>query len=126
MLGLSPVVAFVPTLDLARARRFYGTTLGLRLQGVTDGACVFRAGATELRVTRVDRLRPQPFTVLGWVVADIARTVDELADAEVRCTRFEQADQDERAIWTSPDGARVAWFTDPDGNILSLTQLPDS
>lgn len=124
MLGLAPVVAFVPSTDLARSRTFYERVLGLRLQQETPWALVFRGGATEVRVTRVENLVVQPFTVLGWVVADIDATVDALAASGVAFRRYEQIAQDGRGIWAAPDGARVAWFADPDGNTLSLVQAP--
>jgi catechol 2,3-dioxygenase-like lactoylglutathione lyase family enzyme len=124
MLGLAPTVAFVPTTDLGRSRPFYEKVLGLRLQDDTGYACVFRSGATEVRVTKVDHLEPQPFTLLGWVVSDIEQAVDELASGGVVFRRYELLDQDERGVWTSPEGDRVAWFADPDGNTLSITQHP--
>ena len=81
------------------------------------------AGGTTLRVTKVDGFTPHPFTVLGWVVPDIAGTLDALAQRGVAALRYPGVSQDDRGIWTTPGGDQVAWFCDPDGNTLSLTQL---
>ncbi len=124
MLGSSDLVAFVATTDLDRARAFYREVLGLSLVEESPFACVFDAYGTSLRVTPVDEIRTAPYTVLGWVVDDIAETVQSLAAAGVVFERFTGMDQDDLGVWASPSGARVAWFTDPDGNVLSLTQLP--
>jgi predicted enzyme related to lactoylglutathione lyase len=117
------LIAFVPATDLDRARMFYEGTLGLAFESESPFACVFRAGGTMLRVTKVDTLTPQPFTVLGWAVADIGKEVRDLTSAGVRFARFDGMDQDELGVWTTPDGSKVAWFTDPDGNTLSLTEF---
>jgi predicted enzyme related to lactoylglutathione lyase len=122
MLADSPIVAFVPATDLDQARAFYEGTLGLAVETVDDFACVLRGGATMLRVTKVDALTPQPFTVLGWHVQDLDATVDELSRRGVTPTRYDGMGQDDRGVWTSPGGARIVWFGDPDGNTLSLTQ----
>ena len=125
ILGRSELVAFVPTTDAARARAFYEGVLGLRL--VSDEkpfAIVFDANGTMIRVTTVPELKPQLFTILGWRVADIEATVDRLAAAGVEFQRYKgMNDSDPRGIWNSPSGARVAWFKDPDGNVLSLTEF---
>jgi catechol 2,3-dioxygenase-like lactoylglutathione lyase family enzyme len=124
MLGSSDLVAFVATTDLARARAFYAGTLGLSLMEESPFACVFDAHGTTLRVTPVGEIRTAPYTVLGWTVDDIAATVKALGVAGVSSERFAGMDQDERGVWTTPNGAQVAWFTDPDGNVLSVTQAP--
>jgi predicted enzyme related to lactoylglutathione lyase len=117
------VVAFVPTTDLDRAVGFYGSVIHLRLEERSSFACVFQAGGTMLRVTLVDALRVQPFTVLGWDVSDIAQTMAALTDRGVVFERFDGMGQDDAGVWTTPGGDRVAWFKDPDGNMLSLTQF---
>jgi catechol 2,3-dioxygenase-like lactoylglutathione lyase family enzyme len=124
VLDSSDLVAFVATTDLDRARAFYGEMLGLALVEESPFACVFDAHGTSLRVTPVDEIRTAPYTVLGWVVDDIAATVRSLIGAGVGFERFPGMDQDDLGVWTSPSKARVVWFTDPDGNVLSLTQLP--
>jgi len=124
MLGGAAFVAFIPVGDLAAARAFYGGTLGLPVTDENPFAVVLHAGGTMLRLTQVDDLRPQPFTVAGWVVPDIDTAVDDLAGRGVACIRYEaMSHQDEKGIWTTPGGDRVAWFTDPDGNTLSLTSF---
>ncbi|NUR89830.1 MAG: VOC family protein [Nonomuraea sp.] len=112
------LVAFVPTTDLDRARAFYEGTLGLAVAEVTPFAVVLRCGGTTLRVTKVERLTPQPFTVLGWTVDDVHAS---LASLDVEAVRYEGIGQDSAGVWTTPDGIRVAWFHDPDGNTLSLS-----
>ena len=126
ILGGSELVAFAPTIDPAKARAFYEGVLGLRL--VADEkpfALVFDANGTMLRVTTVHELKPHPFTVLGWQVANIEATVDRLAAAGVEFNRYKgMNDADPRGIWNSPSGASVAWFKDPDGNVLGVTEFP--
>jgi catechol 2,3-dioxygenase-like lactoylglutathione lyase family enzyme len=125
ILGGSEVIAFAPTIDPAKARAFYEGVLGLRF--VADEqpfALVFDANGIMLRVTTVQELKPQAFTILGWRVPDIESTIDKLAAAGVEFLRFQgMNDADPRGIWQSPSGARIAWFKDPDGNALSLTQF---
>ena len=117
------LIAFVPTTDLARARAFYAETLGLRVTDESPYACVFDAGGTMLRLTPVRKLSKVRYTVLGWGVVDIAATVAALTAAGVAFVGFRGMDVDEAGIWTAPGGDRVAWFEDPDGNLLSVTQF---
>jgi catechol 2,3-dioxygenase-like lactoylglutathione lyase family enzyme len=123
MLGSSKVVAFVATAAPARARVFYANTLGLSLVSEDSFALVFDAGGTMLRVSIVQEVRPAGYTVLGWTVPDISAAVRDLAQRGVRFQRYDGLEQDAQGIWTAPGGARVAWFHDPDGNTLSLTQF---
>jgi catechol 2,3-dioxygenase-like lactoylglutathione lyase family enzyme len=123
MLGKHELVAFLATRDAARARAFYEGILGLPLVEESAFALVFDAGGTTLRIQKVDDLRPHPFTALGWQVPRIDEVAEELAKKKVALERFPGMDQDARGIWRSPGGARVAWFKDPDGNTLSITQL---
>ena len=124
MLESALPVAFVPSTDLGRAREFYEGALGLPVQDVSSFACVFRVGPITLRVTKVDELTPPPFTVFGWEVAAIHEVIAGLAGHGVDFVRYEGMGQDPAGVWTAPGGAQVAWFRDPDGNVLSLTQLP--
>lgn len=128
ILGGSEVIAFAPTTDPAKALAFYEDVLGLRL--VADEmpfALVFDVHGIMLRVTTVHELKPQPFTILGWRVLNIEETVDQLTAAGVEFTRYPRMnDSDPRGIWNSPSGARIAWFRDPDGNVLSLTEFAES
>jgi catechol 2,3-dioxygenase-like lactoylglutathione lyase family enzyme len=123
MLGSSPVVAFVATTRPDEARTFYRDTLGLGLTSEDQFALVFDAGGTILRVTRVEQLQPGAHTVLGWLVNDVVIAVRALALRGVAFERYPSMEQDEDGIWTSPGGARIGWFKDPDGNTLSVTQL---
>ncbi len=124
VLGSSKIMAFVATRDPERAKAFYRDVLGLRLvEEELPFALVFDAHGTMLRVTIVREHHVALYTVLGWEVADIAATAKELADAGVKFARYPGMQQDELGIWTAPGGARVAWFQDPDGNVLSITQF---
>jgi len=116
-------MAFVASTRLETARAFYGEVLGLSLTSADDFGLMFDAGGTVLRVARVEQLTPPGYTVLGWIVEDIAAAVDGLATRGVRMERFGFMEQDARGIWSAPGGASVAWFKDPDGNTLSVTQL---
>ncbi|HTM15966.1 MAG TPA: VOC family protein [Terracidiphilus sp.] len=125
IIGGSEVIAFAPTINPEKARAFYEGVLGLRL--VADEqpfALVFDANGIMLRVTTVHDLKPQQFTILGWRVADIESAIDRLAAAGVEFLRFPgMNDGDPHGIWNSPSGARIAWFKDHDGNVLSVTEF---
>jgi catechol 2,3-dioxygenase-like lactoylglutathione lyase family enzyme len=123
MLDVADLVAFVATAKEDEARAFYGDVLGLPL--VEDGpfALVFDVRGVMLRVTKVSAVDPAPYTVLGWSVPEIRAAVAALAGRGVVFERYTGMPQDELGIWTSPSGARIAWFRDPDGNVLSLTQF---
>jgi len=123
MLAQQQLVAFVAARDATRARSFYAEVLGLSLVSDDPYAIVFNANGTTLRIQKVDDFKPQQFTALGWTVSDIEKTIDALTKHKVNMDRFPGMDQDKRGIWRSPSGARVAWFKDPDGNTLSLTEL---
>jgi catechol 2,3-dioxygenase-like lactoylglutathione lyase family enzyme len=123
MLANAPIVALVPSTDLARSRSFYEGTLGLTVTDVNDFACVLDAGGTMLRVTKVDQLTPQPFTVLGWIVTDMTASLAALAAGGVEPLRYEGMGQQSDGVWVAPSGARIVWFADPDGNTLSLTEF---
>ena len=117
------IVSFVATKDPVRAKVFYRETLGLVLQAEDDFALVFDAHGIMLRVVSVQEVAAAQYTVLGWRVPDIAAAVDELRRAGVKFERYAGMGQDERGIWKSPAGGRIAWFKDPDGNTLSVTQF---
>ncbi len=124
MIENATLKAFVPTVDPERARHFYVDVLGLEFVDVDPFAVTVRYGATPIRLVKVENLSPAPFTILGWDVTDIRRHVRQLADAKLPFMRYEGIEQDEDAIWTAPGGGRVAWFCDPDGNVLSLSEHP--
>jgi catechol 2,3-dioxygenase-like lactoylglutathione lyase family enzyme len=123
MLDRQRLVAFAGVTDLAAARTFYGDTLGLPLLEQSDFACVFDANGTTLRVTKVDQTGGAKYTVLGWSVDGIEDFIDRLTERGVSFLRYDGMGQDQRGIWTVPGGAgRVAWFEDPAGNVLSLSE----
>jgi catechol 2,3-dioxygenase-like lactoylglutathione lyase family enzyme len=122
MFGSTNIVAFVPTKDAARARAFYEGLLGLRFLKDDGFAMVLDANGIKVRVAKVPQFTPAQFTILGWEVADIEKTAAALADKGVRCEKFGFFKQDDLGIWTAPTGDKVAWFKDPDGNILSISQ----
>jgi len=122
-LRAADIVAFVATTHPARAKAFYRDRLGLVLRSEDQFALVFDANGTMLRVTTVREVAAAQYTVLGWHVADVAAAVDKLERVGVMFERYAGLKQDERGIWTAPSGARIAWFKDPDGNTLSLTQF---
>ena len=126
MLESSHLVGFVATTDLDRAGRFYGNVLGLAPIYQSPIVRVFNANGTKLRVSLVDPFVPASFTVLGWTVDQIEATVRSLQAKGVGFERFPGMEQDELGVWTTPGGDLVAWFRDPDGNVLSLTQAHDS
>ncbi len=123
MLGVHKIMAFAATRDGAAARVFYQKTLGLKVLSDDDYALALDANGTMLRIQKVGNFTPQPFTALGWEVSDIRATAELLTKRGVKFEKFPGMAQDERGIWHSPSGAYVAWFKDPDGNVLSLTQL---
>ena len=123
MLGSMPVVAFVATTMPNRAKDFYSGVLGLQLLSEDGFALVFDAGGTMLRVAIVNELHPAPYTVLGWTVPDIRSAIKDLITRGVEFRHYEGFGQDELGIWKSPSGAKVAWFGDPEGNTLSLTEF---
>jgi catechol 2,3-dioxygenase-like lactoylglutathione lyase family enzyme len=122
MLSKNKVIAFVATADAARARAFYEGALGLAVTSDDAFALVVDAAGTMLRVQKVGDVKPAQYTALGWEVTDIHATVATLVARGVAFNRYAHFEQDELGVWTAPSGARVAWFQDPDGNVLSLTQ----
>ncbi len=120
-------IAFIPTTNAAAARTFYETALGLTFVSADDFALVFRVGPTQtmLRVVRVQGdFTPAPFTIFGWEVPDLHATIADLTTRGVEFLRIGYFEQDPDGVWTSPTGDQVAWFKDPDGNTLSLSNHP--
>lgn len=97
--------------------------LGLVFVADEPPALVFQVGHSMLRIQKVDRVHNAPYTALGWAVPDLRRTVRHLRAAGVVFQRYAGMDQDDDGIWPAPSGAFVAWFQDPDGHTLSLTQF---
>jgi catechol 2,3-dioxygenase-like lactoylglutathione lyase family enzyme len=124
LLDSSPIMAFSATTDAERAKEFYRDRLGLKLVEDSPFALVFDAAGTMLRVQKVQEVREAQYTSLGWKVEDIAAKVEELEKAGVKFEHYGFPGVDHKGIWTPPGAsARIAWFKDPDGNILSLTQF---
>lgn len=123
MLATEKIIGFVPITDAARAKSFYAEKLGLKFVSEDSFAVAFDANGNMLRLTLMKEVKPQAFTILGWQVSDIVATVTRLQQAGVTFERYgDFMQQDELGIWTAPDGTRVAWFKDPDGNTLSVSQ----
>ena len=123
MTALDKPILFLATANAERSRAFYERVLGLVFVADEPPALVFQVGHSMLRIQKVDRVHNAPYTVLGWAVPDIRRTVHHLRTAGVVFQRYEGMPQDDDAIWHAPSGALVVWFQDPDGHTLSLTQF---
>lgn len=114
---------FLATANAEAAREFYEGTLGLSLASDDPFALVYPLAGAELRLSKVPNHTPLPFTVLDWQVESITEAHAALADKGVTFTIYEGMGQDDKGIWTSPDGgARILWFKDPDGNVLSVSE----
>ena len=122
MFDQSKIIAFIPTKDAAAARSFYEDLLGLRYISDDKFAIVMDANGTMIRIVRVGNFTPAPFTILGWEVSDIHQNVADLAAKGLTFTRYPYIEQSPDGVWSAPGGAKVAWFADPDGNTLSLSQ----
>ena len=123
MTPLNKPILFLATINAQRSREFYERVLGLAFVADEPPALVLRVGDSMLRIQKVDRVHKVPYTVLGWAVEDIRRTVHHLRVAGVTFQRYEGMTQDDDGIWHAPSGALVVWFQDPDGHTLSLTQF---
>lgn len=123
MLNSAKVIAFVATTNAESAKAFYESVLGLTLVSDEPFSLVFDAQGIMLRISKVQSISPAPYTVLGWEVDDIRTSIEGLASRGVVFERFEGFSQNELGIFTFPEGTQVAWFKDPDGNLLSLTQF---
>jgi catechol 2,3-dioxygenase-like lactoylglutathione lyase family enzyme len=119
--GSTNIVAFVPTKDAEKARSFYVDVLGLRFIKDDGFAMVLDANGIMVRVARA-QFTPAQFTILGWQVKNIEKVAAELQEKGVHFERFGFFEQDALGIWTAPTGDKVAWFKDPDGNVLSVSQ----
>ena len=122
MLGSTNIVAFVPIKDSEKARAFYEGVLGLRFVKDDGFALVLEANGIMVRAAKMKEVTPAQFTILGWQVSDIEQVVRGLAAKGVHFEIFGFFKQDELGIWTAPNGDKVAWFKDPDGNTLSISQ----
>lgn len=119
-----PVMAILGTADMDRALSFYAETLGLSVISSDAFGTSLEGGGTELRLTRVPTVVPAPYAQLAWRVTNLNAVAQSLADVGVALVRFDHLEQDDVGAWTSPTGVRVAWFHDPDRNLLSLVEDP--
>jgi catechol 2,3-dioxygenase-like lactoylglutathione lyase family enzyme len=123
ILRTAPLVTFVLVRDREKARAFYEDVLGLARVSEDAFAIEYDLAGTMMRLTTVEGYQPHPHTVIGWQVPDIVAAVRELTAKGVKIAIYPGFGQDELGIWSSPDGgSKIAWFHDPEGNNLSLTQ----
>lgn len=125
MLGTTDIIAFVPTKDSAKARAFYEGILGLHFVNDDGFALLFNANGIMIRIAKAQQFTPVQYTILGWQVKEIEKVVSRLQEQGVHFQRFGFFQQDELGIWTAPNGDKVAWFKDPDGNTLSVSEHVD-
>ena len=122
MLASSKVIGFVPTRDSVKARSFYEGKLGFQFVSDDMFALVVRAGETMIRIAKTKDFTPAPYTVLGWEVSSIEETAAWLQQRGITFEKYPFVQDQQLGIWTAPSGDKVAWFKDPDGNVLSLSQ----
>ena len=122
MLANKNIMAFLATTNAEKAKTFYQETLGLRLIEEHEFSIVFDANGIELRLQKSQAFTPHTHTSLGWSVEDISETIKELSAKGIEFIRYEGMGQDDTGIWHTPAGTKIAWFKDPYGNLLSLTQ----
>jgi len=126
MLASAKLIGFIPTRDPQKSREFYVRTLGLRFVSEDHFAIVVDSNGMMVRITNVSNagdFKPFPFTILGWNVENAEQTVRELTQKGITFERFPGLQQNAHGIWQSPAGAKIAWFKDPDGNLLSITEF---
>jgi catechol 2,3-dioxygenase-like lactoylglutathione lyase family enzyme len=123
VLPSAPVSVFLATTRADEAKTFYADILGLKILDDNGFALVFELHGAELRISKVPGFEPFPWTVLDWQVPDISKAITTLASRDIEFTRFGGMEQDEQGVWTTPDGsAKIAWFRDPDANVLSVSE----
>jgi catechol 2,3-dioxygenase-like lactoylglutathione lyase family enzyme len=123
MLGHSRLQTIILSARIAEAERFYSDVLGLSLRRRSNGNLVYDVGGSELTIGRVSSAEPSKHTVAGFAVDDLDAEMKDLADRGITWERFDGLPHDEHAIVITPDGDRVVWFRDPDGNIISIVQF---
>ncbi len=124
VLSHANLISFVATRDPEASREFYERVLGLSLIAHEPSALLFDAHGAMLRVSKVKEMSPAPYTVLGWEVDSVQVYAELLAQRGVEPEWFEGLPQNDQGVCAFPDGSRVLWFRDPDGNLLSLSQFP--
>jgi catechol 2,3-dioxygenase-like lactoylglutathione lyase family enzyme len=125
MLDSGKMAGFVPTKDYDRARAFYEGKLGFNFVSLDQFALVVSVGGHKIRIAKIPNFTPLQGTILGWEVNDIQSVTTWLRDRGVTLEKYPFAQDRELGIWTAPGGDKVAWFKDPDGNILSVSQHAD-
>jgi catechol 2,3-dioxygenase-like lactoylglutathione lyase family enzyme len=124
MLASAKLVGFVPTKDYEQARAFYEGKLGFQFVSLDQYALVVSVGGHKIRIAKVPNFTPLEGTILGWEVKEIETVATWLMDRGVTLEKYPFVQDRELGIWTTPSGDKVAWFKDPDGNILSISQHP--
>ncbi len=122
MLASGKLIGFVPTKDSSKAREFYEGKLGFEFVSDDQFALVMKAGESMIRIVKGANFTPAQYTVMGWEVADVEVMVKWLNDRGVTFEKYPFVEDKKLGIWTTPNGDKVAWFKDPDGNVLSLSQ----
>jgi catechol 2,3-dioxygenase-like lactoylglutathione lyase family enzyme len=122
VLAFSKLIGFIPTKDSASARNFYEGKLGFEFVSDDMFALVMKAGENMIRIAKAKDFTPAPYTVMGWEVSNIEEMVAWLQQRGVAFEKYPWVPDKETGIWTAPTGDKVAWFKDPDGNVLSLSQ----
>ena len=122
MLSAGKLIGFVPTKDSARSREFYEGKLGFKFVSDDQFALVMQAGKSMIRIVKGAKFKPAQYTVMGWEVADVEAMVKWLNGRGVTFEKYPFVKDQELGIWTTPNGDKIAWFKDPDGNVLSLSQ----
>jgi catechol 2,3-dioxygenase-like lactoylglutathione lyase family enzyme len=124
MLATAKLVGFIPTKDYDQARAFYEGKLGFQFISQDQFALVLKAGAHTIRITKIPNFTPLQGTILGWDVEDIVAVATWLRERGAAPEKYPFVKDQDLGIWAAPSGAKVAWFKDPDGNILSISQHP--
>ena len=123
MLTVSKLVGFLTTTDYEKARVFYEGKLGFEFVSLDQFALAMRAGKNMIRITKAETFQPAQGTVLGWEVDDVRAAVLWLSSRDVVTEKYAFVPDQELGIWNAPSGAQVAWFKDPDGNVLSISHF---
>ena len=122
MLASGKLIGFVPTKDSKRAREFYEGKLGFQFVSDDQFALVMQAGESMIRIVKGAKFAPAQYTVMGWEVKDVEAMAKWLNGRGVTFEKYPFVEDKELGVWTTPNGDKVAWFKDPDGNVLSLSQ----
>ena len=121
MLTTGKLLGILTTTDYAKARDFYENTLGFQFASLDQYALALRAGENMIRISKAETFKPAQGTVLGWEVDDVKATVLWLKNRNVNTEKYAFVADQESGIWCTPAGDQVAWFKDPDGNVLSVS-----